>query len=303
MRSFLISTFKRVLKITLTSAGDLKESRILREGQGIYFGLAQAGPGIFVAERNLDINKRPLTPGVPENTIRAYVETPRGGMVRTPVWYGCPAFHDLHQIAYDQHNLFVTSGRHPFLLRRSIWSKTMQGVDLAEAVPLHLKRPDAEHGDTYHFNSVSLDEESLLVLAHNWDQPSFALRLSLPDARRGGARRIACYEGIGAFCHDILAVGEAIWSLDSGGSALVRIDPESGVRKRFALTSQAGDPFLRGLGHWNNMLLVGYGFNSEDRAARMESGSMLALFDLTHQRFTKHVELGPHGNTCAILPL
>ncbi|MBM2324298.1 hypothetical protein JQX26_23395 [Marivita cryptomonadis] len=303
MRSFLVSTFKRLLKVTLSSDGDILERRVLREGQGVYFGLAQAGRRVFVVERNLDINKRPMTLGAPENVIRAYVKSPRGGMIRTPVCYGSSAFDDLHQITYDQQNLFVTSARHPFLLKRSIWGKSIQGLDLEAVVPAHLQRPDAKRKDTYHFNSVSVDKESLLVLSHNWDRPSFALRLSLPAARRGKAVRTAWYEGIGTCCHDILAAGGAIWSLDSGGSALVRIDPANGALKRFVLKSQAGDPFPRGLGRWDNMLLVSYGFNSDDRAARMESGSMLALFDLTQQRFTKHLDLGAHGNTCAILAL
>lgn len=272
------------------------------EGRGVYFGLAQAGRCLFVAERNLDINKRPVTPGVPENAIRAYIRTPWGGMMQTPVWYGSGTFDDLHQIAYDHHNLFVTSGKFPFLFRRSVWGGGIQGLDLAEAVPTHLKRGDVEGRDAYHFNSVSLDAESLLVLAHNWDQPSFALRLSLKDARQGRAVRTAYYEGIGSCCHDILAARGALWCLDSGGSALVRIDPESGSQQRFVLTSSAGDPFPRGLGLMGDMLIISYGFNSEDRAARMESDSMLASFDLNQQRFVKHVALGSHGNTCAVLP-
>ncbi|GAB5486351.1 MAG: hypothetical protein Pars93KO_27850 [Parasphingorhabdus sp.] len=302
MRSFLVSTFKRLLKVTLTSEGDLVESRVMREGQGVYFGLARAGRCVFVAERNLDINKRPMNPGAPENAIRVYFRSPWGGMVHTPVWYGSEAFDDLHQIAYDQHNLFVTSGLYPFLQRRSIWNKNIQGLDLERVVPAHLRRPDVVGRDAYHFNSVSIDEDSLLVLAHNWDQPSFALRLSLKDARHGKVTRIAYYEDIGSCCHDILQAAGAVWSLDSGGSALVRIDPATGSQQRFVLASEAGDPFPRGLGTFGDMLIVSYGFNSADRTARMESGSMLALFDLNQLCFTKHVALGSHGNTCAVLP-
>lgn len=275
----------------------------MREGHGVYFGLAQAGSCLFVAERNLDINKRPMTPNAPENAIRLYLRASGRGMFRTPVWYGSEMFDDLHQIAYDQQHLFVTSGRFPYLLRCSLWRKQVQGLNLAEAVPLHLQRADVEGRDAYHFNSVSLDKDSLLVLAHNWDQPSYALRLSLHDARKGRITRTAYYTDIGSCCHDILAVEGAIWSLDSGGSALVRIDPENGAQQRFDLQSEIGDPFPRGLGRLGNMLVVSYGFNSEDRAARMESSSMLALFDLNRQRFIKHVALGRHGNTCAILPL
>ncbi|WP_299794158.1 hypothetical protein [uncultured Marivita sp.] len=303
MRSFLISTFKRLLKVTLTDEGDLLEMCIVREGQGVYFGLAQAGPCLFVAERNLDIDKQPVTPGLPQNAIRLYLSASPGRLTRTPIWYGSKAFDDLHQIAYDQRNLFVTSGKHPFLLKKSVLSKSVRGLDLAQAVPEHLRREDVEGRDAYHFNSVSLDGDSLLVLAHNWDQPSFALRLCLREARQGKATRIAFYEGLGSCCHDILAVNDAVWSLDSGGSALVRIDPSDGSKRRFALTSQAGDPFPRGLGVNGNMLLVSYGFNSEDRSARMDSGSMLALFDLNQMRFTRHLDLGRHGNTCAVLPL
>jgi hypothetical protein len=292
-----------LLKVTLTAEGTLQEVRVLREGHGVYFGLAQSGSCLFVAERNLDINKRPVTQNAPENAIRLYLRAPGGGMFRTPVWYGSEMFDDLHQIAFDRQNLFVTSGRFPFLFRHSIWGRGEQCLNLADAVPAHLQRTDVEGRDAYHFNSVSVDEGSLLVLAHNWDQPSFALRLSLEGAREGRAVCTATYEDIGSCCHDILAVKGALWCLDSGGSALVRIDPENGSRQRFVLTSQMGDPFPRGLGLSGDQLLVSYGFNSEDRAARMESGSMLALFDLKRHRFVEHIALGAHGNTCAVLPL
>lgn len=275
----------------------------MREGHGVYFGLAQAGSCLFVAERNLDINKRPMTPNAPENAIRLYLRAPGEGMFRTPVWYGSEMFDDLHQIAFDQRHLFVTSGRFPFLFRRSIWGRGEQCLDLADAVPAHLRRTDVAARDAYHFNSVSVDGDSLLVLAHNWDQPSFALRLSLEEAREGRAVCTATYEDIGSCCHDILSAKEALWCLDSGCSALVRIDPESGAQQRFGLTSDIGDPFPRGLGLLGEQLLVSYGFNSEDRRARMESGSMVAFFDLKEQCFVRHVALGAHGNTCAVLPI
>jgi hypothetical protein len=35
----------------------------------------------------------------------------------------------------------------------------------------------------------------------------------------------------------------------------------------------------------------------------MDSNAMLAVFDLRQEAFVKHLSLGAHGNTCAVLAL
>lgn len=303
MHKFLISTFRRLLKVTLTLDGELQRCDVMSDGYGIYFGLAHAANVVFVAERNLDIDKNLVTPNAPQNAIRLYLQVPGGALLRTPVWYGSKKFDDLHQITFDRQSLYVTSGRYPFLLRQPVWGGSAQALDLASVIPEHLQKRDVRSRDAYHFNSVSVCGDSLLVLAHNWDQPSFALRLSLSKARRGKAQLITCYEDIGSCCHDILAVDGVLWSLDSGGSALVQIDSRSGAKRRFSIKSPAGTPFPRGLAVSGNMLAISYGLKSEERAGRMDGTSMLTFFDPVQERFTQHVALGSHGNTCAILPV
>lgn len=307
MPSFLVSTFRRLLQVGLTPEGALEDIKTISDKHGVYFGLERWGPLVFVAERNLDINKAPITPGDPEDTIRVYLRTPFGGMIRTPIYYGSKAFDDLHQLAHDRGALFVTSGRYPFVIRKGL-VLGRRGIDITPAVPDQYRRQDDHNHDAYHINSVSVQGEHLLVMAHNWDQPSFVLRLSLKDAHRG---RMVCtrrYEDLGFCCHDIVPDGDVFWTLDSGGAALVRVHLETGVKDRFVMTgpdgapfdSANGIPFPRGIDRAEGMLVISYGFN-EDRADRMDSNAKLAVFDLAQEAFVSHLSLGAHGNTCAVM--
>ena len=300
MSDILITTFKRLLRVSLNDRWELEAVRSIDEQHGIYFGLARRAGFTFVAERNLDIDRVAVTAGSPENAIRLYIERAGGGMIRTPLRYTDTEFDDLHQIASDRLSIFVTSAKYPFLFRKSLLFGTCSGIDVQQCIPHNLRRGNVEARDAYHFNSVSIDEDDLLLLAHNWNAPSFALRLSLSQARQGRAQCQGVYDNLGSCCHDILAFNGAVWILDSGGSALLRIDTQSGERTRYPLKSAEGSPFPRGLAACGSRLLVSYGFNSEDRAARMHSGSMLAVFDPEKRAFEKHVYLGNHGNTCAI---
>ncbi|KIN70146.1 hypothetical protein Z945_3749 [Sulfitobacter noctilucae] len=303
MHRFLVSTFRRLLDVTLTAQGEVHDMRVVDEAHGVYFGITRRGPFIFVAERNLDINKEPMTPGDPQDVIRLYFRWPSGRMTRTPLYFGSKAFDDLHQIAYDRGALFVTSARFPFLFRKGLFGGR-RGIDIRDAVPAPYVRQDDENHDAYHINSVSVDGDHLMVLAHNWDQPSFAIRMSLRDARQGRMTGAKVYEDLGFCCHDIIPDGDVFWTLDSGGSALVRVDITQGTKERFALAGASDDPdavpFPRGIDLLDGMLAVTYGFN-EDRADRMDSDAMIALFDPEQEAFVKHLSLGRHGNTCAVM--
>ena len=303
MHRFLVSTFRRLLDVTLTAQGDIAKTRVVDDRHGVYFGITRCGPFVFVAERNLDINKAPITPGAPRDVIRLYLRWPWGRMTRTPLYFASKAFDDLHQIAYDRGALFVTSARFPFVFRKGLFGGR-RGIDIRDAVPAHYVRQDDDTHDAYHINSVSVDGDHLMVLAHNWDQPSFAIRMSLRAARRGRMAQARVYEDLGFCCHDIIPDGDVFWTLDSGGSALVRVDIAQGTRDRFPLTGAGRDadavPFPRGIDILDGMLAVTYGFN-EDRADRMDSMAMIALFDPGQGRFVKHLSLGRHGNTCAVM--
>ncbi len=309
MPRFLVSTFRRLLTVDLSPAGDLDRIETIDEGHGVYFGLQRRGPFIFVAERNLDIHKKPITPGVPRDAIRVYLKGPGGRIRRTPIRYTSKAFDDLHQIAYDRGWLFVTSAKFPFLVRKSLSIGGRRGIDIRDGVPAPYIRKNDHNHDAYHINSVAVDGDQLMALAHNWDQPSFALRMSLADARAGRMALTRRYEDLGFCCHDIIPAGDHFWTLDSGGSALVRVDVATGAKARFDIVSPRDKdrggkdiPFPRGIDIQGDMLVVSYGFN-EDRADRMDSEAMLAIFDLRTDTFVKHISLGAHGNTCAVLAL
>lgn len=309
MHSLLVSTFRRLLKVTLTSEGDLANIHVVSEGHGVYFGLARYSSVIFVAERNLDINKEPITPGDPLDVIRVYLELPTGSIIRTPIYYKSCDFDDLHQIAYDKGAVFVTSAKYPFLFRKGLfWGH--HAIDITTAVPDLYRRENDHHHDAYHINSVSIFGEHLMVLAHNWDQPSFLLQLSLKEARRGRMVCTKIYKNLGFCCHDIIPDRDAFWTLDSKGSALVRVDMTDDTQKRYLIPRQHGAtvgrsddvPFPRGIDMFGDMMAISYGFN-EERADRMDSHAMITLFDLRHRTFVKHLPLGAHGNTCAVLSL
>jgi hypothetical protein len=305
MHRFLVSTFRRLMNITLDPQGDLHDISVVSDTHGVYFGITRRGPFVFVAERNLDIHKEPITLGDPQDVIRLYLGLPSGRIIRTPISYASKAFDDLHQIAYDRGALFVTSAKFPFVFRKGLFGGR-RGIDITDAVPAPYVRQDDRNHDAYHINSVSVDGDHLMVLAHNWDQPSFAIRMSLRDARRGRMTGAKVYEDLGFCCHDIIPDGDVFWTLDSGGSALVRVNIADGTKDRFLLTGAGQDPdaipFPRGVDILDGMLAVTYGFN-EDRADRMDSNAMIALFDLREEAFVKHLSLGAHGNTCAVLAL
>lgn len=312
MPRLLISTFRRLLDVRLAKQGELQSIDVISDKHGIYFGLARKGPFIFSAERNADIDQNPITPGDPVDVIRVYTMTPNGKLLPTPIRYENDDFYDLHEIEYDQKSLFVTVSKYPFLIKKNVFG-ACQPIPVNQAVPTHLKRHDDHTFDAYHINCASRGGDHLFVLAHNWDDPSFAMRLSLKEAHQG---RVVCtkvYENLGSCCHDIVPLDDVFWTLDSRGSSLVRVNIETGKQDRFPLRSPfepatessaeiGGIPFPRGLAKFGDLLAVSYGFN-EDRADRMDSNAMLAIFDLKKESFINHIHLGRHGNTCAVLSL
>jgi len=311
MPRLLISTFRRLLDIHLTHQGELTSIDVISDKHGIYFGLARKGPFIFSAERNADIDQKPITPGDPVDVIRVYMMLPNGRLQATPIRYSHKDFYDLHELEYDRKSLFVTVSKYPFLFKKSVFGACLS-IPVNQAVPGHLKRHDDHTFDAYHINCASRGGDHLFVLAHNWDDPSFVMRLSLEEAHKGRAVCTKVYENLGSCCHDIVPSNDVFWTLDSRGSALVKVNIETGKQDRFPLkspfdravgsTDEERIPFPRGLEKFGNKLAVSYGFN-EDRADRMDSNAMLAIFDLEKEGFTNHIHLGQHGNTCAVLSI
>ena len=169
-------------------------------------------------------------------------------------------------------------------------------------MPEALQRSREEREDLYHFNSIGMDSERLYLLAHNWNQPSFALALSRRAALSGRAERQACFQGLGSLCHDFLPQGGCYWTLDSGGGALVRLAPD-GAQSVFEIEGADGKAFPRGLAALGDKLVIAYSFWSEQRGARTDSRALLTVFDPASERFLTHHDLGNQGNSSAILVL
>jgi hypothetical protein len=120
MPQLLVTTFERVLHVTLTRTNDLASVRVLHDGLGIYFGMAQLRGRLWIAERNLDINKTRRVGDAPLNGITGWKRSFFGGFRRVGPTITDQSFDDLHQIAGDGHALYVTTGNPPFLVRREI---------------------------------------------------------------------------------------------------------------------------------------------------------------------------------------
>ncbi len=301
MPRLLVTTFERLLQVDLGADHALRRVSVLHEGLGIYFGLAQKDRRIWVAERNLDIHKQRRVADAPVNGITLWRRGLLGGLRRTGATITDPSFDDLHQIAHDRGTLFVTTGRAPFLVRHDPATGRTVGVEIEAVLPDHLRRPDAANPDKYHFNSVVNLGGRLWVLAHNWDQPSFAVGMDLAPAREGRAENVQIVEGLGSCCHDVLPAFGALWVLDSGGAALVRVGPEG--MTRYPVDGEGQQAFPRGLARMGDRLVLSYGFWAAEREARVNSASVLRVFDPVSEVMGPPMSLGQHGNTCAILAL
>ncbi|MGF1501745.1 MAG: hypothetical protein ACFBSD_07990 [Paracoccaceae bacterium] len=320
MAGFLLSTFARVLRVDLRP-GRPAEVAPLLEGRGIYFGIAREGRRVWVAERNRDATGAPADPGAPQDAIRRWHLSRRGlvpdetatatgphGTDGTDGTDGTataePRLADLHQIAWDGAGLWATTAETPFLLRRAGggWS----GIPVASALPPDLRAapPGADTApararDPHHFNSIALAGPTVYVVAHNWGRQSFALALDRRAAETGRAIRLGVWREIGQLAHDILPAFGALWSLDSGRGSVVRLGPP-----HLALPIPTGTrPFPRGLAARGHHLYVAHGEYAEERSARAMGPARISRFDPIRLCFDAHWEIGPHGNTCVLVPL
>lgn len=297
MPRLLLSTFSAVLAVSLGRAGTPARVRAVAEGAGIYFGLARSALSVYVVARNRDAAKRILCPDRPTDAIQLhdrFTLRPRGWRL------ALPGFADLHQIARIGRRMLVVTAKPPFLLSVDLTSGAWHGIPVAEALPPDLVRAVPEREDAYHFNSVRVTGDALHLLAHNWGPESFALTLDLGEALAGRAVRRAVHRRVGSWAHDILPAGGRLWTLDSGGGALVSLEPE---RRVHPIPDPPGRPFPRGLAAAGGHLYVAYGLFDAERGGRMTGPSRIARFDLAEGRFDADWEIGAFGNTCDLLPL
>jgi hypothetical protein len=173
------------------------------------------------------------------------------------------------------------------------------GIPIETAISDHLQRHKDSNTEKYHINSVSVTEKRLWVLEHNWDRPSFALGMDLAASRAGRVEQVEVVENLGTCCHDVLPAFGALWVLDSGGSALVCVQSDGVVR--YPVGCGGLKAFPRGLAKVGDRLVLTYGFWSAEREARTKSASMLQVFDPVTRSMGQPIELGHHGNTCAVV--
>lgn len=302
MQRLLITTFNDLLEVTLDSKLAICSVKVVHSGNGIYFGIAQRKRMIYVAERNLDIHRQTVTAGEPQNAIREYRRSLFGNRLkRQNKYHHHAAFDDLHQIAANNENgLYVTTGKPPFLVRYDVFTERVQPIEIESLLPTELRRTTWETYDRYHFNSVTVDADKVHVLAHNWDRPSFAISFDAGSISLPNPRGVALYTGLGSCCHDIVPAKGGLWTLDSHGSALIRIVSD-GNHIRYPIKSSVGPAFPRGLAAFGSYLAVTYGLWSKERTDRQVSDSFLTLFSLERDEFISDQAIGPHGNTCAVL--
>lgn len=300
-KAILVTTFERVLLVTLTPTYEVARVRVVHEGRGIYFGIARHGRRLWIVERNLDINKAQRTAKAPVNGIAGWWCPWIGPLRRTGPTVTHPDFDDLHQIAWDEGALFVTTGHTPFLVRHDVRTGKTTDVPVEDLLPDHLRCIEGVNPDKYHINSVAVTGNRLWVLAHNWDRPSFAVGMDLAAARTGRAEASEIIEDLGSCCHDVLPAFGALWVLDSGGAALVRVGTDG--QMRYSVDGEGGKPFPRGLAQVDDRLVLAYGSWADEREARINSVSFLRVFDPVSAVMGPPISLGYHGNTCAVLAI
>lgn len=294
----ILSTYTALLHLQIDLASGRVETTTIHRGRGIYFGITRGGDGYLVAARNLDADRRRRDPSGPTNAIYRL----DAGLRHFEPLIEHPILVDLHQIrAWDQ-MLFVILGRGSALALFDIAGRRLDRViDLAGAVPEDMPRHAPIDGDAFHMNSLTFAGGRLLVLAHNWDQRSFALEFALPRRSWPGTlRRVAVHPGLGAMAHDIVRVGGVFHVLDSG-SATLRTRAR---RRREHLTSLASTTvraFPRGMSMTRNHILIGCGLHAAERTAREAGPTRLVVLDRRSLAVRLDTQIGDYGNPADIL--
>jgi hypothetical protein len=280
------STFTGLLEITLGPDGRLGGVRPIDRGRGIYFGLTRAGDRVFVAARNTGPDGQTVDPARPTNTI---VEVPSNRH------WALEGTRGAHQIRWHDGLIWVMNCRSPELVALDPATGTVVGgLDLGSLVPEPLRHPaPAEHPtDAYHFNSLDFAGDRLFVLAHNWGYGSFVLELADVFAR---PRVCDVRTGLGTQAHDVFAVGDRLYVLDSGGGRLIVSD---GRGTPIELAGGLG--FARGLAASRDFFFIGHGMVGR-REDRVTSPTYLTVLGRRTFAVVSTVEVGPFGNPCDLL--
>jgi hypothetical protein len=291
----LVTTHVALLRVTLDCQAGNAAITVLHDSCPVYFGVTAAAGGMLVAARNVGLDFRVVTPGLPCNAIWRLAD----GASMPEQYIVHPVLFDLHQIQAVGNWLFVVIGRGSQLAVFDIATRQLvRCFDLQSVLPPELRRSDRP-ADPYHFNSISFASRRLYVLAHNWLEGSFALELVFdPEPGQPPVLALhAIHRALGHASHDVVSDRGTLFVLDGEGAALIARGHPAG---RAALPGGESKPYPRGLIVLPDRLIVGCGTWSAERAERAKSPTRLCVLDRQSLELRQEVELGPFGNPCAL---
>jgi hypothetical protein len=290
----LVSTFEALLDVRIVVGDSAATVRVVDSGRGIYYGLSRSRDGYVVAARNTDAGSKTTTPGI---AVCALVEFDKslkseiGGFASDELW-------DMHEIRTHGADVLVIrdDGR---LLSVDMRRGAVRPLgDFSVLVPDDLRHeppPNRLH-DSYHFNSLFVEDEWVTALAHDWSWGSFALKAPLHSPWS----LEKCTTGMGQWAHNVAPVRDGLWFCDSSGQTLCRLAPVSGDQgntRRIAFPGQ----FLRGLALGNRVAFVGGGTVEHERKSRQVGDSYLHVVDRAEMALVSSISLGSFGNVADVL--
>lgn len=153
---FFVTTSHSLLQV------DLASRRIdpLHRGQGLYYGMTKCGEQLVVAARG-----RMVSSPVPASHERGQILVFDRKLQCCEVWEAPFPLRDMHQIAWIDERLFVTCSYDNMIAwrdRRGEWHQWFP--DSRESAP--------PGRDINHFNTIAAEGEHIVVVAHNFENPS-----------------------------------------------------------------------------------------------------------------------------------
>jgi hypothetical protein len=291
----LVTTHVALLHVALDIEAGKADVAVLHDACPVYFGVTSGAGGMLIAARNIGLDFRVVTPGLPCNAIW---HLPYGSSA-LELYIADAVLFDLHQIHAVGNWLFVVIGRGSRLAVFDIAKRHLVGCfDLQSVLPPDLRRTDRP-ADQYHFNSISFTAGRLFVLAHNWAEGSFALELPFDPApgRLPILSLQSIHRGLGHASHDIVFDRGTLFVLDGEGGALIARGHPVG---RASIPGEETKPYPRGLIVMPDKLIVGYGSWSAERGERAASPTRLCVFERESLDLRLELDLGPFGNPSAL---
>jgi hypothetical protein len=140
----------------------------------------------------------------------------------------------------------------------------------------------------------------MMILAHNWDRPSFALDFSFSLGPSGpeNIELMFVHRGLGRAAHEIVWHSGVLHVLDSdGGKLLLR----GAIEGEFQIGQSGDRPFPRGLSVTRDYVLIGYGSWSQEGFARADTPTRLLVLRRATLEPLIDTEIGMFGNSSDLL--